>query len=214
MKGGADAKSKAMPHKRGSGDAKRLKFHSKTCKSSPTETLIFKKLDPSIPEQKRRLEQRRKMISYGKNTAGYEEYLKKVPKEKRKKRSMETPMTPDYTLDIPNKRWVGQVRAWRRALHNYDPADLQASLASVAEPMDTANTAAETPDPNFSVQDKQLADAKKNGLLVDLGDTTNNVSPTSVLGFARNEQAEMKELDQWDSARNDFDLDDSDDELL
>ena len=52
------------------------------------------------------------MISYGKNTAGYEEYLKQVPTEKRRKRNMETPMTPDYTLDIPNKRWMGQVRAW------------------------------------------------------------------------------------------------------
>lgn len=104
---------KVVPYKRGGGsDTKRLKFHSKTCTSSSADTLTFDKLDPSIPEQKRRLDQRRKMISYGKNTSGYEEYLKKVPKEKRRNRCMETPMTPDYTLDIPNKRWVGQVRAW------------------------------------------------------------------------------------------------------
>jgi hypothetical protein len=108
--------TKVVPHKRRGGSseqAKKLKFHSKTCSSSTsTEALTFQKLDPSIPEQKRRLEQRRKMISYGKNTSGYEEYLKQVPKEKRRSRCMETPATPDYTLDIPNKRWVGQVRAW------------------------------------------------------------------------------------------------------
>ncbi len=105
--------TKVLPHKRGGGsEARRLNFHSKTCASSTVEGLTFGKLDLSIPEQKRRLEQRRKMISYGKNTAGYEEYLKQVPKEKRRIRCMETPMTPDHTLDIPNKRWAGQVRAW------------------------------------------------------------------------------------------------------
>jgi hypothetical protein len=107
-----DNKVKALPHKRGGSDAKRLKFHSKTCLSSSSENLEFNNLDSSNPEQKRRLEQRRKMISYGKNTAGYEEYLKQVPKEKRQRRNMDTPMTPDCTLDIPNKRWMGQIRAW------------------------------------------------------------------------------------------------------
>lgn len=93
-------------------DIKQLKFVSNTCSAASMEQALFSHLDPSIPEQKRRLEQRRKMVSYGKNTAGYAEYLKQVPKEKRVKRSMETPMTPDYTLDIPNKRWQGQIRAW------------------------------------------------------------------------------------------------------
>jgi len=100
-----------------------LKFVSRTCSSGEqtsggagTMTMdsnnIFPKLDLSIPEQKHKLEQRRKMISYGKNTVGYTEYIRQIPKERRKKRSMETPMTPDHTLDIPNKRWLGQIRAW------------------------------------------------------------------------------------------------------
>lgn len=91
---------------------KHLKFVSKTCATGSMAHAVFNKLNLSIPEQKRRLEQRRKMVSYGKNTTGYEEYLKQVPKEKRMPHSMETPMTPDYTLDIPNKRWQGQIRAW------------------------------------------------------------------------------------------------------
>jgi hypothetical protein len=72
----------------------------------------FPPLDPSNEIHARRIEQRRKMISLGKNTTGYDEYLKQIPKDKRRKRSMKTPMTPEHTLDIPNKRWTGLVRAW------------------------------------------------------------------------------------------------------
>lgn len=104
---------KTIPHKRRDSAANRkLKFHSSSCSASAVETSAFPKLDLSKPEHKRRLDQRRKMISYGKNTMGYDAYIRQVPKEKRRKRNMETPMTPDYTLDIPNKRWMGQVRAW------------------------------------------------------------------------------------------------------
>jgi hypothetical protein len=72
----------------------------------------FLPLDPSNEIHARRIEQRRKMISLGKNTTGYAEYLKQVPKDKRRQRSMKTPMTPEHKVDIPNKRWTGLVRAW------------------------------------------------------------------------------------------------------
>jgi hypothetical protein len=103
--------SSKQPHKGRHTTAKRLKFHSASCASS-NESSEFEKLDSSIPDQARRIQQRRRMVSYGKNTLGYDEYLRKVPKEKRGLRSMDTPMTPDHTLDIPNKRWIGQVKAW------------------------------------------------------------------------------------------------------
>ena len=97
-------------------NVKQLKFVSQTCSAASSEhgsgATVFQKLDLTIPEQKRKMEQRQKMVSYGKNTCGYAEYIQQVPKETRMKRSMETPMTPDYTLDIPNKRWQGQIRAW------------------------------------------------------------------------------------------------------
>ena len=69
-------------------------------------------LDPNNPVHANRIQQRRKMIQKGKNTAGYDCYVQQVPKHKRTARSMVTPSTPDATLDIPTKRWQGQVRAW------------------------------------------------------------------------------------------------------
>lgn len=73
---------------------------------------VFAKLDSTDPVQGRRLQQRRKDISKGKNTVGYTEYLKLVPRDKRRLRSMDTPVTPDPALDISNKRWQGRLRAW------------------------------------------------------------------------------------------------------
>ena len=70
------------------------------------------KLDPNDPANKNKIFQRRKQINFGKNTTGYEEYIKKIPKHKRPKRSAECPMTPDYLLDIPTKRFQGLMNAW------------------------------------------------------------------------------------------------------
>ena len=70
------------------------------------------KLDPNDPANKNKIFQRRKQINFGKNTTGYEEYIKKIPKHKRLKRSAECPMTPDYLLDIPTKRFQGLMNAW------------------------------------------------------------------------------------------------------
>jgi histone RNA hairpin-binding protein len=109
---GSDDSVVAVPRKRSSAkhQTKRIKFESK--KGAAPQEPTFAKLDPSNPEHARRIQQRRKTVSYGKNTLGYEEYIKQVPKEKRRMRSMKTPMTPDATLDIPTSRWTGMVRAW------------------------------------------------------------------------------------------------------
>lgn len=66
----------------------------------------------SDPVQARRIQQRGKMIMFGKNTAGYDVYIKQVPKESRRPRCVDHPATPDHTLDIPNRRWQGMVKAW------------------------------------------------------------------------------------------------------
>ncbi|GAX74534.1 hypothetical protein CEUSTIGMA_g1983.t1 [Chlamydomonas eustigma] len=58
-----------------------------------------------------------KQIDYGKNTLGYQNYLNLVPKELRKRGD---PVTPDASQDISKKRFDGQIRAWRRSLHEYD----------------------------------------------------------------------------------------------
>eukprot|EP00563_Minutocellus_polymorphus_P001015 CAMPEP_0181038814 /NCGR_PEP_ID=MMETSP1070-20121207/10130_1 /TAXON_ID=265543 /ORGANISM="Minutocellus polymorphus, Strain NH13" /LENGTH=298 /DNA_ID=CAMNT_0023116611 /DNA_START=201 /DNA_END=1097 /DNA_ORIENTATION=- len=148
---------------------------------------VVPKLDQNDPVQARRIQQRAKMIMFGKNTAGYDEYIKQVPKETRRPRCMDHPTTPDHTLDIPNRRWQGMVKAWRRALHKYDPADLK--NADVHKPQDPlvaamASTFAATAvmgqggekkgalarqNDDGGVQAKQIADAASSGLLVDFG---------------------------------------------
>jgi len=72
----------------------------------------FGRLDPNKPEHDRRIQRRLKDISFGKNTIGYDEYTKQVPKHKRKACSMECPSTPDPMQDIPSRRWSGLVKAW------------------------------------------------------------------------------------------------------
>ena len=89
-------------------NGKAVKVASKT--STNTCSQVFGKLDPA--EFQRRIAQRRRAIQHGKNTTGYDEYLKQVPKDQRRPRSMKHPATPDHTLDIPTKRWQGLVKAW------------------------------------------------------------------------------------------------------
>ncbi|KAL7566720.1 hypothetical protein ACA910_017776 [Epithemia clementina (nom. ined.)] len=85
-------------------------------------------LDASIPEVAHRIRQRQKMLAKGKNTAGYARYRESVPLEERKTKSMETPTTPNPYVLMSTKRWQGLVRAWRIALHKYDPPELVQSL--------------------------------------------------------------------------------------
>ena len=71
-----------------------------------------KLLDPSKPEEARRIQQRKRMIEKGKNTIGYTEYVRQIPKERRKPKSMDHPSTPNFKANIPNRRWLGLVSAW------------------------------------------------------------------------------------------------------
>ena len=98
-------------------DTKRRKLQfGKSCRNrgpSPKSTLDLniRKLDPAIPQEAQRMKTRYKMIQKGKNTAGYDEYKRLVPVNKRRRIAMH-PQTPDHTLDIPNRRWQGLVKAW------------------------------------------------------------------------------------------------------
>ncbi|KAH8053142.1 hypothetical protein JL722_9809 [Aureococcus anophagefferens] len=53
----------------------------------------------------RRLSQRRKEITYGKNTLGYDRYTRLVPKEKR---SRQDPRTPDVTGKYSKRQFDGR----------------------------------------------------------------------------------------------------------
>ena len=129
MKNSTEGNSRETPHlkRRGSAkkmpQAKRFRHGRKspaTKGGSPNTTVAvpmqweeqIKRFDPEDPVHANRMQHRRKMIQKGKNTAGYDNYVQQVPKQKRVPRSMETPSTPDPTQNISNKRFLGQVRAW------------------------------------------------------------------------------------------------------
>ncbi|KAL1380234.1 hypothetical protein pipiens_014364 [Culex pipiens pipiens] len=64
------------------------------------------------------LVRRQKQIDYGKNTLGYENYLRQVPREQRTK---EHPKTPPKHIKYSRRAWDGLVRVWRKKLHCFDP---------------------------------------------------------------------------------------------
>lgn len=64
------------------------------------------------------LARRQKQIDYGKNTLGYENYIKQVPKHSR---TIEQPRTPQKQLKYSRRAWDGLVKIWRKKLHCYDP---------------------------------------------------------------------------------------------
>nr|CAI5851018.1 unnamed protein product [Callosobruchus analis] len=93
---------------------------------------VKKRLGPSITEndaprkkyKKREMEsdpevlsRRQKQIDYGKNTIGYDNYIKNIPKDKRTK---EDPQTPNKYMKYSRRAWDGLIRKWRLQLHKYD----------------------------------------------------------------------------------------------
>jgi len=66
----------------------------------------------------RRLEQRQKQIEYGYKTIGYQNYISKVPKNGR---GPKDPVTPRKNQKCSKRSWDGQIRKWRRELHQWDP---------------------------------------------------------------------------------------------
>ncbi|GBG00250.1 hypothetical protein Rsub_12894 [Raphidocelis subcapitata] len=71
-----------------------------------------------------RLAQREKQVMYGKNTQAYQNYVRMVPRHKRKLRGKDAdPQTPDIKLKASKRCWAGLVRKWRRSLHAFDPQE-------------------------------------------------------------------------------------------
>jgi hypothetical protein len=62
----------------------------------------------SPAENSHRLEQRQKQVDFGKNTLGYVEYLKRVPKASR--RRFVDPDTPDVHSACSKRSWDGRIR--------------------------------------------------------------------------------------------------------
>ncbi|KAH9325621.1 hypothetical protein KI387_005799 [Taxus chinensis] len=87
-----------------------------------------------------KLSQRQKQIDYGKNTLGYERYLELVPRNKRLKGD---PQTPETKQVCSKRSWDGQVKKWRRCLHEFDPPqsedEVSPKLFSVGGRSDTSD---------------------------------------------------------------------------
>jgi Histone RNA hairpin-binding protein RNA-binding domain len=98
----------SQPHVLLVHDEKKDKRTSSTSSTTTATPLLL--LDPVVHAH--RIASREKAIDKGKNTTGYDRYVEQVPRECRRLRSMETPMTPNPRWDIPAKRWQGLVRAW------------------------------------------------------------------------------------------------------
>lgn len=147
----------------------------------------FAKLNQSDPAHARRIQQRRKTVAMGKNTLGYAEYTKQVPKQKRRTRSMETPSTPDHTLDIPTKRWQGMIKAWRKSLHNYDPADLVVDASFVTANSSISGDASNKNNNDNNVQSREIEHAIAQGIMVDVSTPPPTNKTTSRIASLRDD---------------------------
>lgn len=80
-----------------------------------------KKVKKQKPREQdpRRLSARQKQIDIGMNTPGYIKFNETVPLNARTK---EHPKTPDIYQVCSKRSWDGQVRKWRRQLHDFDPS--------------------------------------------------------------------------------------------
>ena len=175
------------------------------------------RLDPNNVEHARRIQQRKRAIQFGKNTLGYTNFVKQVPKHRRKKFSMECPSTPDVYADIPTRRFQGQVKAWRKALHAYDPKDMLPDPGLNKESYETKTLA----NAVKTVQLKQIEDARKNGLQVDFNNSADDEHLKSSDQVSdRFDSLFARQGDKHDILTDSLEIDlddvscDSDDELL
>ncbi|KAN0022894.1 hypothetical protein ACTFIU_005635 [Dictyostelium citrinum] len=86
--------------------------------TTPAPTTESPKKTPLRETDPKRLAARQRQIDIGKMTAGYKNYIALVPKSKRKPTD---PKTPNKNQVCSKRSWDGQIKKWRRQLHeNYD----------------------------------------------------------------------------------------------
>ncbi|RNF12683.1 hypothetical protein TraAM80_00233 [Trypanosoma rangeli] len=89
-------------------------------------------------ERSRRLKQRQRQVQYGKETAGYSNYLRAVPSRcDREFRNPMHPMTPRPEYDCSKRTFDRYLNMWRRQLHlwdEYDPNNLEPQYVRIGIP--------------------------------------------------------------------------------
>lgn len=78
--------------------------------SSSSSTVEFE-TDPET------LGRRQKQVDFGKNTLGYDNYSRLVPKNERKPGN---PRTPPKNVKYSRRAWDGLIKVWRKKLHEWD----------------------------------------------------------------------------------------------
>mmetsp|Transcript_5094 Transcript_5094/g.13305 ORF Transcript_5094/g.13305 Transcript_5094/m.13305 type:complete len:187 (-) Transcript_5094:86-646(-) len=79
------------------------------------------RLPVEFETDEKRLKQRMKQVAMGKESEVYQRYIKAIPKHKRRRRGRipVDPCTPDIRQKCSKRSWDGQVKAWRRQLHQF-----------------------------------------------------------------------------------------------
>mmetsp|Transcript_38144 Transcript_38144/g.107796 ORF Transcript_38144/g.107796 Transcript_38144/m.107796 type:complete len:294 (+) Transcript_38144:304-1185(+) len=99
-----------------------------------------------------RIAQRQRQIDFGKNTRGYVRYRQLVPKASRRMagRRPVDPVTPDVTQICSKRAFDGQIKQWRRMLHQFDPPadedEEEIDLNSIINAAAQRNAAAAEPE--------------------------------------------------------------------
>ena len=100
-------------------------------------------VERQAPEEltEHKLAQRQRQVDIGKASAGYARYVDAVPRDKREFRNAQHPATPDRTRACSKRAWDGQVKVWRFALKQWEPAEDGAAAPRRITPEQIAETA-------------------------------------------------------------------------
>ncbi|XP_038070724.1 uncharacterized protein LOC119739750 [Patiria miniata] len=97
---------------------------------------------------------RQKQIELGKNTLGYDHYLRQIPKYKRVKN--EHIVTPNKFLKCSRRAWDGLIRQWRVKLHEYDPEGTYKPARVARKELHFSDTTSEATSEGSSEQDARM----------------------------------------------------------
>lgn len=117
----------------GSEESPKKRHRTDSSESSSTGSSFQNQCAETDPDV---LERRQKQIDYGKNTIGYDNYIRTIPKWvsiemstaryllskiTRDRRTKDCPKTPPKGLKYSRRAWEGLVKSWRKKLHTFDP---------------------------------------------------------------------------------------------